>query len=213
MERIEQPQLQESLPGMPLTRPRLSHPECHHQSCRWDLGTELACTSPVHQHWGISCLPFFLSLQWVVIHDALLRGFHSVSSPFGGKCSFPSKRAAKAVTWRDGQTWLNVAKRLQSWNGNKYLQLFLQSSLVLIKWTGLIKECLLRLWWLSHWCNKQRETLSFPAWKVLSCSFVAWVAGLDTIWAGPQLWASCCFKSLQRTKSVLLECLLICSQS
>lgn len=117
MARIQQAQLQESMAGMV--------PTCHIQSATIKAaGAELTQTSLVHQHWGISCLPFLFKSS--VGCDALLGGCHSISPASEGNAHSSLKELPKQVPGR-------MAKALQSWNGNKYLQLFLQSSLVLIK--------------------------------------------------------------------------------
>lgn len=103
----------------------------------------------------------------------------------------------------------------KSWNVNKYLWLFPWSRLVLLKWTTLITEYLLRLWWLSHWCSKQRNRsaglpclelllLWLPWWKwsrhhKYSCDF--WVPLTDQ--------ASWCIKSCHQAIS---EGLLMCNK-
>lgn len=63
----------------------------------------------------------------------------------------------------------------KSWNVNKYLWLFPWSRFVLLKWTTLITEYLLRLWWLSRWCSKQRNrSAGLPGLELLLLWLLWW---------------------------------------
>lgn len=195
MERIQHHQLQESPPVMPQIRHHLSPWVWEDQSHRWDLGCPESQSSTSTVGYFLPFLHFKSSVSlglWCFIK--------SVS-----QCQLFFERGIFIPLWmscRGGYlAGCTVAKVFPSWNSNKYFRLFFRSSLVLLKLTALITEYLLRLWWLSHWYNKQRNR-NIPSWKIFLLCFL-WHDWLELapqmqlgFWLPLTNQASCCIKSL-----------------